>query len=136
VLCTIASFNSVGQPLCYPNGRICIHKKMHRHPDSIAATSCMPRRMQDVAFALIPLIPPASLLSQRLFSWWSRGGESKKVLVVSMVRPDLWSIENQLLAYVSLAIIGYVCTDRLIPNIKVRKTCNYSEFLFCLNANV
>lgn len=112
-------------------------KKMHKHLNHSATTSYLPRHLQDVAFALIPLIPPASLLFQRLCLWWSRGGESKKVLVVSMVHPDLWSIENQLLAYVSLAIIGYVCTDRLIPNIKVRKTCNHSEFLFfCWNARI
>ena len=76
------------------------------------------QRLVNASFAFLPLIPPASILSQRISKWW-RQSVSKQELVSSMVRPDDWTIENQLLAYVSLAVIGFVATNHLIPNIKV-----------------
>lgn len=103
---------------------------MQNHPDASAKVSCLQRRLQDVAFAFMPLVPPASLLFQRLCTWWAQGHKTKQELILSMVHPDLWSIENQLLAYVSLAVIGYVCTDRLIPNIKVRNERSDLDLLF------
>ena len=78
------------------------------------------QRFLDASIAFLPLIPPASLLFHRLSLWWAKEPHSKQELVLSMVRPDGWSIENQLLAYVSLAIIGFAATNHLIPNIKVR----------------
>jgi len=76
------------------------------------------QRFLDASIAFLPLIPPASLLFHRLSLWWAKEPHSKQELVLSMVRPDGWSIENQLLAYVSLAIIGFAATNHLIPNIK------------------
>ena len=79
-------------------------------------------RILNSSFAFLPLIPAASILFKRIGKWWSQS-LSKQEIVASMVKPDMWSVENQLLAYVSLAVIGFVATNHLIPNIKVCENC-------------
>ncbi|MGK3745523.1 MAG: hypothetical protein ACI8RD_002106 [Bacillariaceae sp.] len=77
--------------------------------------------------ASIPLIFPAYLsidlldnplsVVSRWLSGESNNDSSSSTLNGDIVIP---SVSSQLLAYVAMGIFGFILTDRLIPNIKVR----------------
>jgi hypothetical protein len=75
--------------------------------------------------ASIPLIFPAYLsidLLDNPLTVVSRWFESNNNSSSSTLNDDaaIPSVSSQLLAYVAMGVFGFILTDRLIPNIKVR----------------
>lgn len=80
----------------------------------------------ETLYAILPLLPPAWLLFQLLdnpfpilvgwfdvlFSSWHEQGTPREI-------PRVPTVGSQLLAYLTMAILGYIATYRLVPNIKV-----------------
>lgn len=85
----------------------------------------------ETLYAILPLLPPAWLLFRLvdnpiqvvtgwldlLFSWRHEEGAPREV-------PRVSTVGSQLLIYLTMAILGYIATYRLVPNIKV-------EFCLC-----
>jgi len=83
-------------------------------------------RLPNVLLALTPLALPTWYLlglldnpipvAQGWLRMFLRHGDEKD-------SPEVPPVGSQLLAYVVVAIFGFLLTDRLVPNIQVRQAC-------------
>jgi hypothetical protein len=79
----------------------------------------MERNPTDALLAIVPLLPPLILLLQLLdnpiytVQRWIRHFLSQEESTV-----EVPSVGSQLLAYLTMAILGYVATSRMVPDIK------------------
>mmetsp|Transcript_36833 Transcript_36833/g.54105 ORF Transcript_36833/g.54105 Transcript_36833/m.54105 type:complete len:443 (-) Transcript_36833:184-1512(-) len=65
-------------------------------------------RSIDTVLATLPLIPPIWILLELV----------KNESEIKPDRPEAWTVESQLLAYVAVAVVGFLLTNNLVPNIK------------------
>lgn len=82
--------------------------------------------MSETLYAILPLLPPAWLLLRLMDNpiptvtgWIDLLSSSRHEEGTPREIPRVSTVGSQLLVYLTMAILGYISTYRLVPNIKV-----------------